>query len=38
MAEPMRFQAEGKAAMPAVNMPAKNIEVQVRKPTGHSGH
>jgi len=38
MAEPMRFQAEGHAAMPAVNMPARNIEVQVRKPTGHSGH
>jgi hypothetical protein len=36
--EPPRARGAGAAAMPAQNMPAKNIEVQVRKPTGHSGH
>ena len=36
--EPARFQAEGGQAMPAQNMPAKDIEVQVRKPRTHSGH
>ena len=38
MAEPARFKAAGGAAMPAQNMPAKEIEVQVRKPKNHSGH
>ena len=33
-----RFAAEGGPAMPAQNMPAKDIEVQVRKPKAHSGH
>jgi hypothetical protein len=28
----------GAAAMPAQNMPARNIEVQVRKPRSHVGH
>ncbi|MEJ7688796.1 MAG: multicopper oxidase domain-containing protein [Variovorax sp.] len=39
-AEPPRKRSAGDAAMPAQNMPAKNIEVQVRKPkaSGHSGH
>ncbi|MEJ8859500.1 copper oxidase [Variovorax robiniae] len=33
-----RSHGAGAAALPAENMPAPNIEVQVRKPTGHSGH
>ena len=38
-AEPPRARDAGAAAMPAQNMPAKNIEVQVRKPAkGHAGH
>ncbi len=38
-AEPPRARGAGAAAMPAQNMPAKNIEVQVRKPaSGHAGH
>jgi len=37
--EPPRARGAGTAAMPARNMPAKAIEVQVRKPaSGHSGH
>ncbi len=35
---PARLQAEGRPAMPAQNMPAKEVEVQVRKPAGHAGH
>jgi manganese oxidase len=38
MPEPARFQAEGGQSMPAKNMPMKEVEVQVRKPLGHSGH
>ena len=45
MPAPARFQAEGGQTMPAKNMPANlqklpkgEIEVQVRKPRGHSGH
>ncbi|GHC90326.1 exported copper oxidase [Pseudorhodoferax aquiterrae] len=40
MAEPARSSGAGPSAMPAQNMPAKNIEVQVRKPAngGHAGH
>ena len=38
LAEPARFKAAGNAAMPAKNMPAKEVEVQVRKPNSHSGH
>ena len=35
---PMHHGA-GAAAMPAQNMPAENIEVQIRKPAGgHAGH
>ncbi len=39
-AEPPRARDAGSAAMPAQNMPAKNIEVQVRKPAakGHADH
>ena len=33
-----RSSSAGAPAMPAQNMPARNIEVQVRKPTGHAGH
>ncbi|MBC7730506.1 MAG: copper oxidase [Bacteriovorax sp.] len=38
MPEPARFQAEGRPAMPTSNMPVNAVEVQVRKPVGHSGH
>jgi hypothetical protein len=38
LAEPARLKSEGAAAMPAKNMPTKEIEVQVRKPKGHTGH
>ncbi len=34
---PRKRQA-GAAAMPVENMPADNIEVQIRKPVGHSDH
>ena len=36
--ETARARSAGAAAMPAQNMPANNIEVQVRKPSGHTGH
>ena len=37
--ETPRQRGAGAAAMPAQNMPAKNIEVHIRKPAGgHSGH
>jgi hypothetical protein len=37
--EPPRSRSAGAAAMPARNMPARSVEVQVRKPaSGHSGH
>lgn len=36
--QPERFRAEGGQSMPAKNMPARDIEVQVRKPVGHAGH
>ena len=38
---PARFQSEGGQSMPAQNMPAKAVEVQVRKPVrkgAHEGH
>lgn len=42
LAEPARVQAGGAAAMPAQNIPAQEIEVQIRKPGarkgGHEGH
>ncbi len=38
VSEPARSQAQGGQSMPAQNMPAKEVEVRVRKPGGHSGH
>ena len=41
LAEPARSHSGGKPSMTGLNMPAKDIEVQVRKPkasTSHSGH
>ena len=39
VSEAPRTQTPGAAAMPAQNMPASNIEVQIRKPTaGHGNH
>jgi hypothetical protein len=38
LAEPARFKAEGGQSMPRVQAPVKPTEVQVRKPTSHSGH
>jgi hypothetical protein len=39
LAEPARVQAESRSAMPARNMPAREIEVQVRKPgSAHADH
>jgi len=39
MPEPARFASEGGRSMPASRRTTpKEIEVQVRKPTGHSGH
>lgn len=35
---PARFAAEGGKSMPLRNKPAKDIEVQIRKPQGHGGH
>ena len=36
--DPKRFATDGASAMRAQNMPAAEIEVQVRKPKGHAGH
>ena len=36
--EVARVPEQGKGAMPAMAMPAKEVEVQVRKPKGHTGH
>jgi len=33
-----RARGAGPSAMPSQNMPAANVEVQVRKPRGHAGH
>lgn len=38
MPNPARFAAEGGKSMPARNMPAQNIEVQIRKPVGPMNH
>ena len=38
LAEPARFRSEGAAGMRPKNMPANEIEVQVRKPKGRAGH
>ena len=35
--DPARFKAEGKGSMPVERMPAKQVEVQVRKPSAGSG-
>jgi FtsP/CotA-like multicopper oxidase with cupredoxin domain len=38
LAQPAHSPAPGQAAMRAMNMPAQEVEVQVRKPVGHAGH
>ncbi|MBC7435567.1 MAG: copper oxidase [Bdellovibrionales bacterium] len=38
MPEPARASPQGKSAMPAKGIPAREVEVQVRKPKTHSGH
>ncbi|MBC7954934.1 MAG: copper oxidase, partial [Cytophagales bacterium] len=38
LSEPARFASEGGSSMPSRGKPAKDIEVQIRKPKGHSGH
>ena len=38
LAEPARFASEGGQSMPARGKPAREIEVQIRKPTGHMEH
>ena len=38
LAEPSRFASEGAQSMPARGKPAREIEVQIRKPTGHMEH
>jgi FtsP/CotA-like multicopper oxidase with cupredoxin domain len=35
---PSRSSSAGAGALPARNKPKKDIEVQIRKPTGHGGH
>lgn len=35
---PARFQSEGTGSMPPRAKPKKDVEVQIRKPSGHSGH
>jgi FtsP/CotA-like multicopper oxidase with cupredoxin domain len=36
--EAARVPEQGKGAMPTMGMPAKEVEVQIRKPKGHTGH
>jgi hypothetical protein len=38
LAEPARFAAEGGQSMPRAQHNPAPVEVQVRKPAGHSGH
>jgi len=38
LATPARFKAEGGQSMPRAQKPASPTEVQIRKPTSHSGH
>jgi hypothetical protein len=38
LAEPARSSDAGRSAMPRADKGATPTEVQVRKPTGHSGH
>ena len=35
---PARFQSEGSGSMPAQSRTKKDVEVQIRKPSGHTGH
>ena len=37
-AEPARFKSEGGQSMPLKNKNQKEVEVQIRKPTGQGGH
>jgi len=36
--DPARFQEEGGSAMPRMETPATPTQVQIRKPSGHTGH
>jgi hypothetical protein len=38
LAEPARLQSEGGLSMPRTQKPSNGIELQVRKPSGRSGH
>jgi hypothetical protein len=38
LTEPARFQAEGGQSMPRLVKPKQEVEVQIRKPQGTSGH
>jgi len=38
MPEPARFKAESGQSMPRATAPKHDVEVQIRKPSGHSGH
>jgi hypothetical protein len=38
MPEPARFASEGSGSMPAKAAPRRDVEVQIRKPSGHAGH
>ncbi|OGU17261.1 MAG: copper oxidase [Geobacteraceae bacterium GWC2_53_11] len=38
MAEPARFKSESGKSMPLKQKPAQELEFQIRKPVGHSGH
>jgi hypothetical protein len=38
MAEPARFQAETGQSMPLKQQTHEEIEFEIRKPSGHSGH
>jgi hypothetical protein len=38
LSEPARFKAESGESMPLKQKPAQDMEFQIRKPTGHSGH
>jgi hypothetical protein len=38
LAEPARFKSEGGQSMRAIEKPAKDVEVIVKKPNGASGH
>jgi len=38
MAEPARFKAESGQSMPLATPSNEDVGVQIRKPSGHSGH